>query len=69
VRPGDHLDFIAEIDVIGALSACPGGDCGAVHSSDEAACHPLMIEVFDCAATPGWQSPPRNRYEGGHGAG
>ena len=68
VRPGDHLDFIAEIDVIGALSACPGGDCGAVHSSDEAACHPLLIEVFDCAATPGWQPPARNGYAGGHGA-
>ena len=69
VRPGDHLDFIAEIDVIGALSACPGGDCGAVHSSDEAACHPLLIEVFDCAATADWVPPAVNGYEGGHGAG
>ena len=26
VRPGDHLEFFAEIDLLGALSACPGGD-------------------------------------------
>ena len=29
VRPGDFIEFFAEIDLIGALSACPGGDCGA----------------------------------------
>lgn len=26
VRPGDYLEFFAEIDLLGALSACPGGD-------------------------------------------
>ena len=67
VRPGDHIDFIAEIDLLGALSTCPGGDCGAQHSSDTAACHPLLVEVFDCAATPDWQAPDRNGYCGGHG--
>ena len=25
VRPGDYLEFFAEIDLLGALSACPGG--------------------------------------------
>jgi uncharacterized protein YcgI (DUF1989 family) len=34
VRPGDYLEFMAEIDLLGALSACPGGDCSAEHSSD-----------------------------------
>ena len=29
VRPGDFIEFFAEIDLLGALSACPGGDCGA----------------------------------------
>ena len=24
VRPGDHIEFFAEIDLLGALSACPG---------------------------------------------
>ncbi len=36
VRPGDFIEFFAEIDLLGALSACPGGDCGAEHSSDTA---------------------------------
>lgn len=71
VRAGDHLDFMAEIDLLGALSACPGGDCGVAHSSDTAACHPLRVEVFDPApgTMDGWESPPRNAYGGGHGAG
>ena len=38
VRPGDYLEFFAEIDLLGALSACPGGDCSSEHSSDTAAC-------------------------------
>ena len=69
VRPGDHLEFFAEIDLIGALSACPGGDCGAEHSSDAAPCHPLLVEVFAPApgTLDGWSSPPVNGYSGGHG--
>ena len=46
VRPGDFIEFFAEIDLIGALSACPGGDCGASHSSDAARCYPLKVEIF-----------------------
>ena len=46
VRPGDYLEFRAEIDLLGALSACPGGDCGGEHSSDVAICHPLLVEIF-----------------------
>jgi uncharacterized protein len=38
VRPGDFIEFFAEIDLIGALSACPGGDCSTTHSSDVALC-------------------------------
>ncbi len=45
VRPGDFIEFLAEIDLLGALSACPGGDCSATHSSDAAACHALKIEI------------------------
>ena len=69
VRPGDHIDMLAEIDLLGALSACPGGNCGSEHSSDVAPCHPLKIEVF--APAPGaldtWNSPPANGYDGSHG--
>lgn len=69
VRPGDYLEFFAEIDLLGALSACPGGDCSSEHSSDAAACYPLMIEVF--APTEGalgdWRSPAQNGYDRSHG--
>ncbi len=55
VRPGDYLEFFAEIDLLGALSACPGGDCSAEHSSDAARCHPLKVEVYRPRAAPvGW---------------
>ena len=67
VRPGDHIDFFAEIDLLGALSACPGGDCSATHSSDEAACFPLLVEVFEGDPPEGWQSPDRNSYDRSHG--
>jgi len=69
VRPGDRLEFFAEIDLLGALSACPGGDCSTVHSSDQAQCHPLLVEVFetDPALLAGWQSPPVNGYNRSHG--
>ena len=64
VRPGDFIEFFAEIDLIGALSACPGGDCGSSHSSDEARCHPLKVEVFRPrdGALDGWRSPPVSPY-------
>jgi uncharacterized protein len=63
VRPGDYLEFFAEIDLLGALSACPGGDCSAEHSSDAARCHPLRVEVYQPATPPvGWTSPARNAY-------
>lgn len=68
VRPGDFLEFFAEIDLLGALSACPGGDCSTEHSSDAAACYPLLVEIYRPKASPeGWVSPARNAYRGGHG--
>lgn len=69
VRPGDYLEFFAEIDLLGNLSACPGGDCSSEHSSDSAACHPLLVEVFNHAegALDGWHSPAPNAYDGAHG--
>ena len=69
VRPGDHLDLFAEIDLLALLSACPGGDCGSEHSSDTAPCHPLRMEVLRPAALPaGWAPPPVNGYDRSHGA-
>jgi uncharacterized protein YcgI (DUF1989 family) len=69
VRPGDFLELFAEIDLLAGLSACPGGDCGAEHSSDRADCHPLRVEVYRPASPPrGWAPPPRSPYGGDHGA-
>ena len=70
VRPGDYIEFFAEIDLIGALSTCPGGDCGASHSSDTAKCHPLKVEIYRPreGALQGWGSPPASAYSRSHGA-
>jgi uncharacterized protein YcgI (DUF1989 family) len=68
VRPGDFIEFFAESDLLGALSACPGGDCSAKHSSDEAKCFPLLVEVFRPKAVPvGWVRPGANGYDRSHG--
>jgi len=69
VRPGDFIEFFAEIDLLAALSACPGGDCGATHSSDEARCYPLKVEVFEPAegSLRGWRPPELSRYPRTHG--
>ena len=68
VRPGDYLEFFAEIDLLGCLSACPGGDCSTVHSSDAAACYPLVVEVYKPSRLPdGWAPPAANRYDRTHG--
>ena len=70
VRPGDHIEFYAQIDLIAGLSACPGGDCSAEHSSDMAACSPLLFEVFDPGQIArGAHIPPdRSGYDRSHGA-
>lgn len=69
VRPDDFLEFFAEIDLLGALSACPGGDCSTKHSSDAAACHPLLVEIFaaDPVTLKGWRGPDPNGYNRTHG--
>jgi len=68
VRPGDYLEFFAEIDLLGCMSACPGGDCSSEHSSDTAACYPLVVEVYKPARKPdGWVAPKINGYDGTHG--
>jgi len=69
VRPGDYIEFFAEIDLLGALSACPGGDCSAEHSSDKAACYPLKVEIYrpDPKALAGWQPPKPSAYSRSHG--
>ena len=69
VRPGDYIEFFAEIDLLGALSACPGGDCGSSHSDDKTHCYPLLVEIYKPAeeSLAGWQPVKPNAYNRSHG--
>ena len=71
VRPGDYLEVFAEINLFGALSACPAGDCSSEHSSDSASCYPLLVEVFapQAGLLDEWDKPAVNAYDRTHGAG
>ncbi len=69
VRPGDFIEFFAEMDLLGALSTCPGGDCGSSHSDDSTPCYPLRVEILEPAegALGDWTPPPRSGYSRSHG--
>ncbi|MGB0799243.1 MAG: urea carboxylase-associated family protein [Planktomarina sp.] len=67
VRPGDYFEIEAQIDITLGLSACPGGDCGDEHSSDVAACHPLLMEVYAPASLDGFVAAEVNPYDRMHG--
>ena len=69
-RKGDYLEFFAEIDLLGGLSACPGGDCSASHSSEAAQCYPLQVDILksDPIAVESWPIPTRSGYSGHHGS-
>lgn len=69
VRCGDYLEFFAEMDLIGGLSACPGGDCGSEHSSDTAPCYPLLVEIYrpDPSLFSDWKWNEENAYDRSHG--
>ena len=69
VRPGDFIEFFAEINLLGNLSACPGGDCGSTHSDDLTPCFPLLVEIYKPAqeSLKAWQPFATNAYSGTHG--
>src|SRR5262245_20911185 len=51
-RPGDFLEFFAEMDLLCAISNCPSGDLSAWGFGPDAAdplptCKPLGVEVYD----------------------
>ena len=76
-KPGDFFEFFAEIDILCALSTCPGGDLSAWgwdQSGDGnkmlASCRPLGVEVYrliDPSVLEGWQAPEPSGYRGLHG--
>jgi uncharacterized protein YcgI (DUF1989 family) len=73
-REGDYLELFAEIDLLCALSCCPGGDLsvdlwGPDASDPLQTCNPIGVEVFRLAPEllEGWQPPTCAPYQGGHG--
>jgi uncharacterized protein YcgI (DUF1989 family) len=75
-KVGDHIEFFAEIDLLCALSTCPGGDLSVPLWGPDArdpleVCRPLGIEVheIDKALLKDWTSPDVAAYGGGHGLG
>ncbi|XP_065334764.1 uncharacterized protein LOC135936020 isoform X2 [Cloeon dipterum] len=51
-RQGDFIEFVADMDLIVALSTCPQGDVSIPVGQvvPEEACHPLRVEVFKAQA-------------------
>lgn len=73
-KTGDYFEFFAEIDLLCALSTCPGGDLSIPQWGPDAGdqlptCHPLGIEVRRPAAEllVNWTSPAPAKYAGFHG--
>lgn len=73
-RRGDFLEFFAEIDLLCAISTCPGGDLSVPLWGPDArdpidVCRPLGVEVHRPSATllEGWRSPETASYAGLHG--
>ncbi|MBX2835222.1 MAG: DUF1989 domain-containing protein [Gammaproteobacteria bacterium] len=68
-RAGDSITFYAHKPLLGALSACPGGNCGSSHSDDETPCFPLAIEVLRPEQPVQQPEDPRltGSYDGTHG--
>jgi hypothetical protein len=73
-RQGDYLELFAEIDLLCAISACPGGDLSLPMWGPDArdpieVCRPLGIEVYSLPQDllAGWKPPESPAYRGGHG--
>ncbi|KAJ9262105.1 hypothetical protein DTO195F2_3807 [Paecilomyces variotii] len=75
-KPGEYFEFFAEVDVLCALSACPGGDLSAWGWEDKAGgdmaatTRPLGVEVYtlaDLSLLNGWKQPECPKYTGMHG--
>ncbi|KAI1641177.1 hypothetical protein F4809DRAFT_659061 [Biscogniauxia mediterranea] len=77
-RPGDYIEFLAEQDIMMALSTCPGGDLSlwgfGADSEKEMikCCRPLKVEVFRLEdegflQRSGWKPAEPSPYQGLHG--
>ena len=68
---GDFFEFFAEIDLLCAISTCPGGDLSIPLWGPDArdpleVCRPLGVEVWqpDAGLLAGWHSPEPAGYRG-----
>jgi uncharacterized protein YcgI (DUF1989 family) len=77
-QPGDHVELLAETDLLMAISLCPGGDLAVPlwgeGSDAEPNCNPLRVQVFELGADVrdeiarlGWGPSERATYAGVHG--
>jgi uncharacterized protein YcgI (DUF1989 family) len=73
-QKNDHIEFFAEIDLLCALSTCPGGDLSVPLWGPDAqdpitVCRPLGVEVWkiDKAVLEDWKPPQSPPYKGVHG--
>jgi len=76
-KAGDYFEFFAEIDILCALSTCPGGDLSAWKFGEREGetdmldcCRPLGIEVYeitDKSVLEEWTPPVPPEYRGFHG--
>ena len=74
-KKDDYFEFFADIDLLCALSTCPGGDLskfGWGTSDDEmkSTCRSLAVEVYeliDSSILADWKPPEPSSYRGIHG--
>jgi len=73
-KKGDFLEFFAEIDLLCALSTCPGGDLSVHLWGPDAedplkVCRPLSVEIYsvDSELLSDWLPPKSPNYKGNHG--
>jgi uncharacterized protein YcgI (DUF1989 family) len=75
-KPGDYIEFFAEIDLLCALSTCPGGDLSVPLWGPDArdpidVCRPLRVEIYKLEESrlEGWRQPEvaYAKYKGAHG--
>jgi len=73
-KQGDFFEFFAEIDLLCAISTCPGGDLSVPLWGPEAGdplptCRPIGVEVYEPPPDlrAGWTPSPPSDYGGNHG--
>jgi uncharacterized protein YcgI (DUF1989 family) len=73
-QQGDYLEFFAEIDLLCALSTCPGGDLSLAMWGPDAqdplsVCRPLGVEIYrlEPELLEGWKPAQKAEYQGMHG--